>query len=381
MASLTNIASIYQWLLPVQQRPFIIAGPCSAEDERQLARVAEQLRASGNVSMLRAGVWKPRTRPGSFEGVGERALPWLQKVQEQVGIPVVIEVGSQSHVEKALQYDIRHFWVGARTTVNPFLVQEIADALQGTDAAVLVKNPINPDLDLWAGALERFANAGLQKIGAIHRGFSSYEQSPYRNQPRWELPIELRRRYPNVPLLCDPSHIAGERSNVASISQTAMDLNFDGLMVETHENPDEAWSDAQQQVQPTRLNAIIQNLHIRKAKSQSPETISRLEQLRGRIDRIDSYIVQLLAERMSIAEEIGDDKKANNVAIYQPERWAQVVNHMLSAADQNGLSREFIFKLYEAIHKESINRQSKIMHAEHEAKPSSSSNQILPGTN
>jgi len=373
MASLTNIASFHQWS-SAQEQPFIIAGPCSAESEEQVLTTARQIRDLNDVDMLRAGLWKPRTRPGSFEGLGEKALPWLQKVQDEIGLPVALEVGNSEHAQKALTHGICHFWVGARTTVNPFLIQEIADTLKDQDVTVWIKNPINPDLDLWAGALERFANAGLQKIGAIHRGFSSYEQSPYRNQPRWELPIELRRRYPEVPILCDPSHIGGDRSMLQTISQTAMDLNFDGLMVETHENPDEAWSDAEQQIKPSQLNAIIQSLHIRRPESQFPETVSRLEQLRGRIDRIDSYIVQLLAERMSIAEEIGDDKTANNVAIYQSERWAQVVDNMLRAADQNGLSREFIFKLYEAIHKESINRQLKIMHGEHELNPSRSKN-------
>jgi chorismate mutase len=289
--------------------PFIVAGPCSAETEAQVFETVRSIvQFTGKVSMLRAGIWKPRTRPNSFEGVGAEALPWIVAAGKEVGLPVTVEVASPEHVELALKAGVDVLWIGARTTVSPFAVQELADALRGVDVPMMVKNPINPDLELWVGAIERFANVGLTKLAAIHRGFSTYEKTIYRNPPMWEIPIELRRRYPNIPIIVDPSHMGGTRDLIQPLSQQAIDMGFEGLMIESHCNPDKAWSDAKQQVTPERLAAILNHLVVRQSKV-SEDGLHVLSDYRARIDRIDNYILDLLGERMGLSETIGAFKR------------------------------------------------------------------------
>ncbi|MBK8660198.1 MAG: bifunctional 3-deoxy-7-phosphoheptulonate synthase/chorismate mutase type II [Bacteroidetes bacterium] len=342
--------------------PFVIAGPCSVEGEDQVMNTVLEIvkHAAGKVQMIRAGIWKPRTRPNSFEGVGEIGLPWLKNAALAAGLPVCVEVANPEHVEAALKNEIDVLWIGARTTVSPFAVQEIADSLKGVDIPVLIKNPINPDLDLWVGALERFNQVGLRKLGVIHRGFSSYQKSIYRNQPMWEIPIELRRRYPQVPILVDPSHMGGSRDLIYNLAQQGMDMGFDGLMIESHIQPDKAWSDAKQQVTPERLAEILQALVVRQPNVSS-NGLQPLYDLRARIDRIDDYIIELLGERMGISEEIGSLKKENSLAIHQSERWAQIVKRALAKGKTGGLTEEFILKLCQQVHNESIRHQGKVM--------------------
>ena len=342
--------------------PFVIAGPCSAEGEEQVMQTVQQIvtQSAGKVNMIRAGIWKPRTRPNSFEGVGEIGLPWVKNAGRAVGLPVSVEVANPEHVEAALKNEIDVLWIGARTTVSPFAIQEIADSLKGVDIPVLIKNPINPDLELWIGAVERFYQSGLKKLGVIHRGFSSYEKTIYRNPPMWEIPIELRRRYPEIPIIVDPSHMGGTRDLIYILSQQAMDMGFDGLMIESHINPDKAWSDAKQQVTPERLGEILNSLIIRQPKI-SEDNLHSLHDLRLRIDRIDDYIIELLAERMGISEEIGTLKKENQLAIHQSERWAQIVKRALEKGKTGGLTEEFILKLFQQMHNESIRHQSLVM--------------------
>lgn len=342
--------------------PFVISGPCSAEGEEQVFNTVREIvkHAKGKVHMLRAGIWKPRTRPNSFEGVGEIGLPWVKAAGREVGLPVTVEVASAEHVEAALKNDIDVLWIGARTTVSPFAIQEIADSLKGVDIPVLVKNPVNPDLELWIGALERLSAAGIKKLGAIHRGFSSYEKTIYRNPPMWEIPIELRRRFPQVPIIVDPSHMGGTRELIEILSQQAMDMGFEGLMIESHINPDKAWSDAKQQVTPERLAQILHNLIIRQPRMETDE-LQELHDLRARVDRIDDYIIELLCERMGISEEIGEFKKANQLAIHQADRWSHIVKRALAKGKTGGLTEEFILKFYQQVHNESIRHQSEVM--------------------
>ncbi|GIW22094.1 MAG: cytochrome c4 [Candidatus Sericytochromatia bacterium] len=344
-----------------KQKPFIISGPCSAETSEQVIRTCVELSKTNVVDLLRAGVWKPRTKPDTFEGVGEEALKWLKEASKITKIPVAVEVANSKHVELALKYQIDVLWIGARTTVNPFSVQEIADSLKGVNVPVMVKNPINPDIELWIGAIERIIRAGIKNIAAIHRGFSSYEKTLYRNKPYWEIPIELRRRYPNIMLICDPSHISGSRDLLQSISQKAMDLNFDGLMIESHINPDIAWSDSKQQVTPIDFKKIIDNLILRKDKSTNNEFNNTLDVLREKIDNIDLEILDLIEARMKIVEEIGKYKKDNNITIFQPERWRQIINSRTEIGIKKNLSEKFIKEVFEVIHKESIKKQYKIM--------------------
>lgn len=356
-----NNSEMRTWLDDLKlSHPLIIAGPCSAETEEQVIDIARQLKDSG-VSIYRAGIWKPRTRPGGFEGVGAIGLEWLQKAKAETGLPMAVEVANATHVKLALEHDIDVLWIGARTTVNPFAVQEIADALKGTDKIVLVKNPVNPDLALWLGGVERLYNAGIKNLGVIHRGFSSYEKTKYRNIPEWQLAIELHDRFPNLPIICDPSHITGRRDMIQQVSQQALNLNYDGLMIETHNDPDKAWSDAAQQVTPDKLKEIIAGLVVRKKTNENSAFNEELEKLRLRIDEYDSKLIQVLGERMRIADEIGALKKENNVSVLQSNRWKQVLENMRSEGLPENLGDEFILKLFRAIHQESIIHQEKII--------------------
>jgi len=338
--------------------PIVIAGPCSAETEEQVLKTAHELKNT-DTNVFRAGIWKPRTRPGGFEGVGEIGLPWLQKVKEETGMLVTTEVGNAHHVELALKHDIDILWIGARTTVNPFVVQEIADALKGVNKPVLVKNPVNPDLPLWLGAVERFKTAGISQLGVIHRGFSTYNSLHYRNKPKWHLAIELKKEFPNLPLILDPSHICGRRDTILDVSQTALDLNYDGFMIETHIDPDNAWSDAAQQVTPKQLDGITQDLKIRQKSSSKEEFQLKLNMHRKELDLIDSTIIDVLGDRMGIAAEIGKLKKQENVAILQSRRWSNIISKMVDAGKEKGLSKEFVEEIFRAIHVESINIQHK----------------------
>ena len=340
--------------------PVVIAGPCSAETEEQVLKIAHSLKNT-DVSFFRAGIWKPRTRPGMFEGVGALGLQWLQRVKEETGLKTATEVANKDHVKLALDHDIDMLWIGARSTVSPFIIQEIADELKGTDKIILVKSPVSPDLPLWIGALERLQRAGIEKLGVIHRGFSTYEKTKYRNIPEWQLVIELQNKYPNLPIICDPSHITGKRDLIFDVSQTALDLNFDGLMIETHCNPDAAWSDAAQQVTPKRLVEIMNDLRIRKTSTSEEDYVSQLGNLRSRIDIIDEQLLDLLKKRMDIADEIGTLKKANNVAILQNTRWHEILGKMILEGEQRNLSEEFVIQVFKAIHQESINRQARIV--------------------
>lgn len=338
------------------KRPLIIAGPCSAETEEQVMETARQLHANG-VQIYRAGIWKPRTKPGGFEGIGAVGLPWLQRVKRELGMYTATEVATAAHVRAALAADVDILWIGARTTANPFAVQEIADALEGTDIPVLIKNPVNPDLDLWIGAIERVYNAGVRKIGAIHRGFSSYDKKIYRNLPQWHIPIELHRQMPELPIICDPSHIGGKRELVAPLCQQAMDLNFDGLIVETHVNPEKAWSDAPQQVTPAVLDFILNALVIR----DTTQTTENLTALRRQIDDLDNDLLELLAKRMRVSREIGRYKKEHNMPILQEHRYDEILQKRIAQAIEMGMKEEFMKSVLVAIHEESVRHQMEIM--------------------
>lgn len=340
------------------KRPIVIAGPCSAETEEQVMDTAKQLAKNG-IKIYRAGIWKPRTKPGGFEGVGEIGLPWLQKVKEETGMYVSTEVATAKHVEAALKADIDILWVGARTSANPFAVQEIADSLKGVDIPVLIKNPVNPDLDLWIGAIERIYNAGIRKLGAIHRGFSSYDKKIYRNLPQWHIPIELHRRLPNIPIICDPSHIGGRRELIASISQQAMDLSFDGLIIESHICPDKAWSDASQQITPDILQFIINKLVIR----EGVQTTESLADLRLQIDNIDNDLLEMLSKRMRISREIGTFKKEHNMPVLQANRYDEIMQKRVILGESMGMSPEFVTKILEAIHEESVRQQIDVINS------------------
>lgn len=359
-----NNSGMRQWLDDFKlSHPLVIAGPCSAETEEQVLDIARQLKDS-DVSIYRAGIWKPRTRPGGFEGVGAIGLGWLQKAKAETGLLMAVEVANATHVKLALEHDIDVLWIGARTTVNPFAVQEIADALTNTDKIVLVKNPVNPDLALWLGGVERLYNAGIKKLGVIHRGFSTYEKTKYRNIPEWQLAIELHDRFPDLPIICDPSHITGRRDMIQQVSQQALDLNYDGLMIETHNNPDKAWSDAAQQVTPERLKEIMTSLKVRNKGAENSAFNEHIEKLRLRIDEYDSKLIQVLGERMRIADEIGMLKKENNVSVLQGKRWKEVLEKMKTEGLPENLGEEFILKLFRAIHQESIVHQEKIINAQ-----------------
>jgi chorismate mutase len=343
-------------------RPFLIAGPCSAESEKQVLTTAKQLAAVG-IKIFRAGIWKPRTRPNTFEGVGSKGLLWLRKVKEQTGMLTTTEVANVKHVYEALKYGIDILWIGARTTANPFAVQEIADTLKGMDIPVMVKNPINPDLELWVGAIERLNQVGLKRIAAIHRGFSTYENSGFRNKPQWQIPIELKRRIPEISLLTDPSHICGNRKGLFQIAQEAMDLNFEGLFIESHMDPDKALSDPHQQITPKNLNNLLNRLVIRDPNIDNGILLT-IGELRAQIDDLDDKIINIFEKRMAIADEIGYYKKKHNISILQSKRWENILDKRLGMATQCGLSNEFILKVFRAIHQESINHQNRVMNIE-----------------
>ncbi len=342
-------------LFSISDKPMVIAGPCSIESEQQLSETAAGLSRDSRIAMMRCGVWKPRTRPGGFEGLGEPALRWIAAVKRlYTTLPFCCEVARPEHVELCQQYGIDAVWIGARTSVNPFLVGELAEALRGSGLAVMVKNPITPDISLWLGAIERIEQAGIDDLAAVHRGFSTYNNFGYRNNPLWEIPIELKRRLPELPLLCDPSHIGGRRELVASLSQMALDLHYDGLMIECHPDPDSALTDSQQQITPAELAAMLDSLKLRSHSETGPGDLRRM---REQLDVIDTEMLRLLAQRMKISRDIGAIKRTHNMPIFQPQRWQQVLEHQMQAAREVGLDEEFVRELTEKIHGESLRQQ------------------------
>jgi chorismate mutase len=344
-------------------RPFVVAGPCSAESEKQVMEICKAIAKNDSVKLLRAGIWKPRTRPNSFEGLGEIALPWLVNAGKETGLPTTTEVANKKHVEAALKAGIDVLWVGARTTVNPFAVQEIADAVQGVDIPVMIKNPVNPDLALWLGAFERFEQAGITDLTAVHRGFSVYKHKKYRNVPSWEIPIALKEERPDLPIICDPSHITGRRDLLLEVSQKAMDLSFEGLMIETHPNPDEAWSDAAQQVTSDGLNSILSQLVLRSVEV-SKDVEGIMEELRTKISVLDDRMFEILGARMELTEEVGQLKRENNITILQQEHWQKIIASRIEKRGEFRLTQQFVRQLMDAIHQESIRHQTKVMNTE-----------------
>ncbi|MCS6822354.1 MAG: bifunctional 3-deoxy-7-phosphoheptulonate synthase/chorismate mutase type II [Microscillaceae bacterium] len=357
---LLEIQPLESWIKTKKRKPLVIAGPCSAESEEQMLQTCLQLKEL-QVDMLRAGVWKPRTRPSSFEGYGEKALPWVKAVKEATQLPIAIEVATPQHIELALKYEVNVLWIGAKTTVNPFNVQEIANALRGVDIPVMVKNPVNPDLALWIGAMERLYRAGIRKLVAIHRGFSTFQKKRYRNEPMWQIPIELKTYLPNLPLICDPSHITGNRELLQEIAQKALDLNYEGLMIEAHFNPTLALSDAEQQVTPQRLGQILSELKVRLVTTDNLEFLNQLEEIRAKIDNIDRELIEILAARMALVEQAGEYKRENNITIFQLERWDEIFRTRPEWGRKMGLYKDFIAEIYKLIHVESIRKQTEIM--------------------
>jgi len=361
MAEQLQLVPISEWGFFTLPRPMVIAGPCSAESEEQVMQTAAGL-ASFGIHVFRAGIWKPRTHPGSFEGVGEPGLKWLQKVKKTYGMFVCTEVASREHVFACLKHGIDMVWIGARTSANPFLMQEIADALRDTDIPVLVKNPVSPDLDLWIGALERLNRAGVRKLGAIHRGFSTFLSTPYRNDPGWRIAIELRSRYPELPFFADPSHMAGDRKYLLELSQRAMDLGLEGLMIESHCDPSCALSDAKQQLTPEALREMLcEQIVVRDADSQAADYRDNIDQLRARIDVIDENLLTILKSRMDVSEKIGQYKKDHNIAILQMSRWDALLDNMIQRAGQEGLEAHFVQSLFSVIHEESVRIQNEVL--------------------
>ncbi|KEQ28702.1 chorismate mutase [Pedobacter antarcticus] len=355
-----NIQPLSSWI-NLKSEPLIISGPCSAETEEQLLSTAHLLAATGKVSVLRAGIWKPRTRPGEFEGIGSIGLEWLKRAKAETGLPTAVEVATAKHVEEALAAGVDILWIGARSTANPFTVQEIADALKGVDIPVLVKNPVNPDISLWIGALERINNAGITKLGAIHRGFSSYEKSSFRNEPMWELAIQLKTHCPELPIINDPSHICGNRELIPYISQKALDMDMQGLMIESHIDPSVAWTDAKQQVTPAALEELVSRLSVREPESTNPAFSDKLAELRKQIDKIDDTLITKLGERMAIVEKIGQYKRDNKVTILQVNRWDEILKKGSAFARAMKLDLNFTEKFLELVHGESIRKQNEIM--------------------
>ena len=362
MSKKIEIADLSTWPIKNVDRPLIIGGPCSAETEEQVMETAKGIKAAG-IPIFRAGIWKPRTRPNSFEGIGAQGLIWLQKVKAETGMLTATEVANGKHVELALGAGVDILWIGARTTVNPFAVQEIADALRGKDIPVLIKNPINPDLELWIGAIERLSAVGITKLAAIHRGFSTYQKLKYRNDPQWQIPIELKRRLPNLPIFCDPSHITGDRNLLDEVTQKAMDLNYEGLIIESHCKPEEAWSDAKQQLTPKSLEELLANLVLRDPEADNEVINNTLGELRHLIDDFDQKLLELLENRMQVAKTIGHYKKENNITVLQNKRWGQILEKSLENGKKKGFSEQFINNLFKAIHQESINQQEDIMNS------------------
>lgn len=345
------------------KRPLIISGPCSAESEEQVLETATRLAKTGKVDVLRAGIWKPRTKPGLFEGIGAKGLGWLAQAKKLTGLPTTVEVATAKHVEDALHFDVDMLWIGARTTVNPFSVQEVADALKGVDIPVLIKNPINPDMELWSGGIERIQKAGIKQVGMIHRGFSNYGNTEFRNAPMWHLPIEMKRRFPEMILICDPSHICGNRHMLQSVAQKSIDLDFDGVMIESHIDPDNAWSDAKQQITPEVLSEMLDALIWRSESTDKADFLTALATLREQINHLDDELLSLIGQRMKIADKIGEYKKMNDITILQTNRWNDILQKAFKKGDALGLSQEFITKYFDAIHLESINHQNKVMNS------------------
>ncbi|MFM2439137.1 MAG: hypothetical protein RLZ16_134 [Bacteroidota bacterium] len=347
----------------LKKAPLIISGPCSAETEEQVMQTAIRLAATGKVDIMRAGIWKPRTRPGSFEGIGTKGLPWMQQAKKETGLPIAIEVATGKQVEDALHFDVDVLWIGARTTVNPFSVQEIADALRGVKVPVLIKNPLNPDLELWVGGMERIAKAGIEDLGLIHRGFSSYGNTDFRNAPMWHLAIEMKRRFPGIPMINDPSHICGRRDILQEVAQQAIDLDFDGLIIESHIDPDNAWSDAKQQITPEVLKEMLEAIRWRKDDVANEDFQSHLEKFRQQINQLDDELLQVLATRMKVAEKIGEYKKDNNITILQTNRWNEILERAIAKGNKMGLTDDFVTKYMDAVHMESIHHQNKVMNS------------------
>lgn len=358
METLTKIQKP-EWLTKYD-KPLIIAGPCSAESEKQVMTIAESL-DKDYVQVYRAGIWKPRTKPNCFEGVGAIGLNWLKKVKDELGMLTSTEVANANHVKLALEFDIDILWIGARTTVNPFVVQEIAEALRDTKKVVLVKNPVNPDLDLWIGGMERLQGQGIHNLGAIHRGFSTYKKTKYRNRPQWQIALDFMNKMPDIPMICDPSHIMGKRDGIFEVSQQAFNFEYDGLMIETHNDPDNAWSDASQQVTPARLLEILKDLEIRSQESNDESYQKVLQAYRKEIDEADNHIMDTIAERMKVAKNIGELKKQHNIAVFQPNRWEEISANLRHHGSQLGLSEEFVEVLLKSVHQESIRIQNDIM--------------------
>lgn len=356
-----DIISWTEWGMFTLPRPNVIAGPCSAETEEQVMETAKGLKETG-INVFRAGIWKPRTHPGCFEGMGTEGLRWLQKAKKEYGLKIATEVASEKHVYECLKFGVDLVWLGARTTANPFLVQEIADALKDTDIPVLVKNPVNPDLDLWIGALERLNRAGIKKLGVIYRGFSTFEKIKYRNAPEWQMAIEFRSRYPQLAFFCDPSHLAGSRDYILEISQRSLDLGLDGLMIESHCNPSVALSDAKQQLTPSQLTDLLENqIVVRDADSESPDWKDHIDQLRAKIDVIDENLIYTLASRMKISRQIGEYKRNNNIAILQTGRWDSILEKAVRMGAESGLPEKFIKTVFNAIHDASVEAQNEII--------------------
>jgi len=362
MSNRLDILAFEEWCNQGRQ-PLIISGPCSAETEEQVMKTARAIEALGQVQVFRAGVWKPRTRPNSFEGKGEEALLWLKKVKQETKLKTAVEVANPKHVEMALKHEVDILWLGARTVVNPFSVQEISDSLKGVDIPVMVKNPLNPDISLWIGALERINQAGINKLIAIHRGFDFFKKSIYRNAPMWEIPIELKRRIPKLPIIVDPSHISGKRELLFDVAQKALDLDMNGLMIESHICPEEAYTDASQQITPTKLGAMLESLVVRSQKG-TYDFQHKLEELRSEIDKLDAELIEILAQRFHIIDEIGEYKHHNNIAIYQVKRWSNILMNRLENGEELGIGKDFLLKVLQLVHKESIQRQSQIYYSD-----------------
>ncbi len=359
MTASLDIEPLSTWI-DTKGKPLIIAGPCSAETEEQVVETVSQIHKEGYAHVIRAGVWKPRTRPGSFEGMGETALPWLAAAKKETGLPLAVEVATPQHVELALKYGVDILWIGARTTVNPFNVQDLADALKGVDVPVLIKNPVNPDLQLWIGALERINRAGLKKIGAIHRGFSNAQENKYRNSPMWQIGIELKTLLPELPIIGDPSHMAGKRAYLYELAQRALDLNYDGLIIESHCNPDKAWSDASQQLTPSALGEMLHELSIRH-KDYGSDYQSQLELIRSKLDNLDRELLETLAARMALVGRLAEYKRDNNVAAYQVDRFREILKTRESWGKSLNLFPELVDELFKLIHMESIRKQTEVM--------------------
>jgi len=342
----------------IKKKGLIIAGPCSAENEEQLLKTATEIKSIGKVDMLRAGIWKPRTNPGGFEGAGVKGLSWLLKAKQITGLKTTVEVATAKHVEDALSFDVDVLWIGARTTVNPFSVQTIAEALKGTNVPVLIKNPVNPDIKLWIGAIERLRRAGIENIGIIHRGFSSYGNTEFRNVPMWQIPIEMKRLFPELPLICDPSHICGKRDTILSVSQKSIDLDYDGLIIESHYDPDSAMTDKEQQLNADQLDKLLKKLIWKTSSSNTKEYLNKLDNLREQINHLDEELLALISNRMNVAKEIGEIKKTNKITVLQSSRYSEIIERALSKGEQVGLSNDFIKMYLEAIHIESIRIQN-----------------------